>query len=70
MIGYDSAFIGTSISLASFRTEFGLRVPQDVSTTQFNFLSANIVSTYQAGCFFGALLGYREFAVRSDRQLV
>ncbi|GHJ85416.1 hypothetical protein NliqN6_1818 [Naganishia liquefaciens] len=52
MIGYDSAFIGTSISLQSFKDEFGL----NASTS--NFLSANIVSTYQAGCFFGAFSGY------------
>ncbi|KIK55202.1 hypothetical protein GYMLUDRAFT_175841 [Collybiopsis luxurians FD-317 M1] len=55
MIGYDSAFIGTSISLASFKEEFGL---DTLSTTEFNFTSANIVSTFQAGCFFGALFGY------------
>jgi MFS family permease len=55
MIGYDSAFIGGTIALPSFREEFGLDklAPKDV-----NFLSANIVSTYQAGCFFGAILGY------------
>ncbi|KAJ6580849.1 general substrate transporter [Mycena capillaripes] len=55
MIGYDSAFIGTSISLASFKSEFGLTTK---STTDFNFISANIVSVYQAGCFFGAFIGY------------
>ncbi|KAF5381404.1 hypothetical protein D9757_009042 [Collybiopsis confluens] len=55
MIGYDSAFIGTSISLSSFKSEFGL---DKLSTTEFNVVSANIVSTFQAGCFFGALFGY------------
>ncbi|KAJ7302984.1 general substrate transporter [Mycena albidolilacea] len=55
MIGYDSAFIGTSISLASFKSEFGLTTK---STTDFNFISANIVSVFQAGCFFGAFFGY------------
>ncbi|KAE9406734.1 general substrate transporter [Gymnopus androsaceus JB14] len=55
MIGYDSAFIGTSISLASFKKEFGLT---KLSTTEFNLISANIVSMYQAGCFFGAIFGY------------
>ncbi|KAJ7483330.1 general substrate transporter [Mycena latifolia] len=55
MIGYDSAFIGTSISLASFKSEFGLTTK---TTAQFNVISANIVSVYQAGCFFGAFLGY------------
>ncbi|KAF7317652.1 hypothetical protein MKEN_00852700 [Mycena kentingensis (nom. inval.)] len=55
VIGYDSAFIGTSISLASFKNEFGLTTK---STSELNFISANIVSVYQAGCFFGAFLGY------------
>ena len=55
MIGYDSAFIGTSISLASFKGEFGL---SHLTAAQFANVSANIVSTYQGGCFFGALLGY------------
>ncbi|KAJ7760202.1 general substrate transporter [Mycena olivaceomarginata] len=55
MIGYDSAFIGTSISLASFKSEFGLTTK---STTDFNFISANIVSVFQAGCFLGAFVGY------------
>ncbi|KAF5360006.1 hypothetical protein D9758_007615 [Tetrapyrgos nigripes] len=55
MIGYDSAFIGTSLSLTSFKTEFNLL---DKTTSQFNFISANIVSLYQAGCFFGAFVGY------------
>ncbi|KAK0238131.1 quinate permease [Armillaria nabsnona] len=55
MIGYDSAFIGTSISLASFKSEFDLTKK---TTTEFNLISANIVSLYQAGCFFGAIFGY------------
>ncbi|KAL0576054.1 hypothetical protein V5O48_005912 [Marasmius crinis-equi] len=55
MIGYDSAFIGTSISLTSFKDEFDLG---NKSTTEFNLISANIVSMYQAGCFFGAIFGY------------
>lgn len=54
-IGYDSAFIGGTIALPSFRREFGL---DKMAQTEVNFLSANIVSTYQAGCFFGALMGY------------
>jgi sugar porter (SP) family MFS transporter len=55
MIGYDSAFIGTTIALPSFKSEFGL---DKMPSSEVNFLSANIVSTYQAGCFFGALFGY------------
>ncbi|CAK5268045.1 unnamed protein product [Mycena citricolor] len=53
--GYDSAFIGTSISLTSFKSEFGML---HKSTTELNLISANIVSVFQAGCFFGAFAGY------------
>lgn len=49
MFGYDSAFIGGSLSLPSFMMRFGL--DEDASAG----LSANIVSTFQAGCFFGAI---------------
>ncbi|GAA5861675.1 hypothetical protein JCM1840_005228 [Sporobolomyces johnsonii] len=55
MIGYDSAFIGTSISLPAFKQEFGLATK---TSAQFATISSNIVSTYQGGCFFGSLLGY------------
>jgi len=54
MIGYDSAFIGGTLALPSFKKEFGL---DKESTSALAFTSANIVSTYQAGCFFGALMG-------------
>jgi len=55
MIGYDSAFIGGTLALSSFKKEFGL---DKESASSLAFTSANIVSTYQAGCFFGALMGY------------
>ncbi|PFH49383.1 hypothetical protein AMATHDRAFT_147771 [Amanita thiersii Skay4041] len=55
MIGYDSAFIGTSISLPSFKDEFILT---HKPTSELNLISANIVSMYQAGSFFGAIFGY------------
>ncbi|SCV67171.1 BQ2448_5817 [Microbotryum intermedium] len=61
MIGYDSAFIGTSIATVAFKREFGLLAPTQGGTTsaaRFATISANIVSTYQGGCFFGALFGY------------
>jgi len=55
MFGYDSAFIGGSITLPSFKKEFGL----DSSTgNALAALQANIVSTFQAGCFFGAIIVY------------
>lgn len=55
MFGYDSAFIGGSITLKSFQTEFGLI---SASGDALAALKANIVSTFQAGCFFGAILCY------------
>lgn len=55
MIGYDSAFIGGTLALVSFKNEFGLT---GKPATELAFLSSNIVSTYQGGCFFGALAGY------------
>ncbi|PWZ03567.1 putative quinate permease [Testicularia cyperi] len=45
MIGYDSAFIGGTLALPSFITSFG-----KLSSST----SGNLVSTYQAGAFFGA----------------
>lgn len=55
MIGYDSAFIGTTIALPSFKEEFGFN---SLSKAKVNLLSANIVSCYQAGAFFGAIFAY------------
>jgi len=55
MFGYDSSFIGGSLSLPSFRERFGLA---HASSAERSALSAHIVSTFQAGCFFGAILCY------------
>lgn len=55
MIGYDSAFIGTTLALPSFRTEFAFTRLDD---RQAALLSANIVSLYQAGAFFGSFFAY------------
>ncbi|KAJ8096941.1 general substrate transporter [Lipomyces tetrasporus] len=54
-IGYDNGFVGGTLVLASFKAEFGL---DKLPTTEFNVVTANIVSTFQVGCFFGALLVY------------
>lgn len=48
MIGYDSAFIGGTIALPSFKNEFGLTTK---TAAQYNLISANIVSTFQAGWY-------------------
>jgi sugar porter (SP) family MFS transporter len=55
MIGYDSAFIGGTLALDSFKDEFHF---EDLSTAEVNLKSANIVSCYQAGAFFGAFFAY------------
>ncbi|KAJ5114258.1 hypothetical protein NUU61_000017 [Penicillium alfredii] len=55
MIGYDSAFIGQTIELDSFKSEFHFG---DWSDAKVDLVSANIVSLYQAGAFFGALFAY------------
>lgn len=55
MIGYDSAFIGGTIALASFKSEFNWK---QYTTDQANLVSANIVSVYQAGAFFGSFGAY------------
>lgn len=55
MFGYDSAFIGGSITLPSFQARFGLA---SASGNALAALRANIVSTFQAGCFFGAIICY------------
>lgn len=57
MIGYDSAFIGTTLALPSFTDEFRF---EDLSTTELALVKANIVSIYQAGAFFGSLFAYRK----------
>lgn len=55
MIGYDSAFIGTTLALTSFRHEFGFG---QMSQGTQDLISANVVSCYQAGAFFGAFFAY------------
>jgi sugar porter (SP) family MFS transporter len=55
MIGYDSAFIGTTLALPSFVEEFRFA---EMDQSDLNTTKANIVSVYQAGAFFGAFGAY------------
>ena len=55
MIGYDSAFIGTTLALPSFVDEFKF---DEYSKGSLALLKQNIVSVYQAGAFFGSLGAY------------
>lgn len=48
-IGYDAAFIGSTITLKGFTKDFG-----ELNKNT----SANLVSVYQGGAFFGAFGGY------------
>ncbi|KAI1843580.1 hypothetical protein JX265_007364 [Neoarthrinium moseri] len=50
--GWDSGVIGGVIKLDPFKADYGL-TKGDVAN-----LSSNIVSVLQAGCFFGALIGF------------
>ncbi|CAK7221289.1 hypothetical protein SBRCBS47491_004477 [Sporothrix bragantina] len=55
LYGYDSAFIGGTLSLPAFQSTFGLAT---ASASEKATLSSNIVSTYQAGAFFGAIITF------------
>jgi MFS family permease len=55
MYGYDSAFIGGTLGLPSFERAFGLEGKSD---DELAALSSNIVSTFQAGAFFGCIIGF------------
>ncbi|KAI1424936.1 general substrate transporter [Xylaria sp. FL1777] len=55
VIGYDSAFIGTTLALPSFVNEFRLN---EIPPAEKALISANIVSLYQAGAFFGSFFAY------------
>ncbi|PGH15690.1 hypothetical protein AJ79_02284 [Helicocarpus griseus UAMH5409] len=69
--GYDSAFIGTTITQKSFVRDFGL---VEMSKSEQNAVSSNLTSIYSAGGFFGALfmffslelLGRRMTVIMSD----
>lgn len=54
-MGYDTSVIGGTMALDSFVRDFGLIT---TSGTDRDTLQGNIVSTFQAGCFFGSLLTF------------
>ena len=55
MYGYDSAFIGGTLALPSFKDAYGLT---NASSSIAASLSSNIVSTFQGGAFFGSAFGF------------
>jgi MFS family permease len=54
-VGYDTSVIGGTMALDSFKRDFGL---VDREQHAIDTLQGNIVSTFQAGTFFGALLSF------------
>jgi MFS family permease len=55
LVGYDTSVIGGTMALDSFKRDFGLDIEdQDTIDT----LLGNVVSTFQAGAFFGSLLSF------------
>lgn len=65
MIGYDSAFIGTTLALPSFVSEFDFK---HIEAHHLATIKANIVSVYQAGAFFGSLFAYASAFFLGRRQ--
>ncbi|KAH7049396.1 general substrate transporter [Macrophomina phaseolina] len=63
-LGYDVSVMGGTLILPSFERDFGLA---DLSEKEFDDLSSNILSAFQAGLFFGALASYL-FAERYGRK--
>ncbi|EAU29436.1 conserved hypothetical protein [Aspergillus terreus NIH2624] len=64
-MGYDTSVIGGTLALEPFRRDFGLARSSDLEQ---DTLEGNIVSTFQAGCFFGSLLTF-PLAERFGRKL-
>ncbi|PWN49954.1 putative sugar transporter [Violaceomyces palustris] len=56
MFGYDGAFIGSTLKLPAFKHTFGLTDAEGAK--KLAALTSQIVSTFQAGCFFGTLSTY------------
>ncbi|KAK6453823.1 high-affinity hexose transporter [Scheffersomyces xylosifermentans] len=55
IIGYDAGFIGGTVSLQSFQDEFKMG---QMSASERTNVSANVVSVFQAGAFWGAIFFY------------
>ncbi|KAL1873611.1 hypothetical protein VTK73DRAFT_798 [Phialemonium thermophilum] len=53
LFGYDNAFLGGTLALPAFRSQFGLT---GLSTNAVNNLSSNIIITFQAGCFVACFM--------------
>lgn len=65
--GYDSAFIGTTITQKSFQRDFGMAT---MSKKERDDVSSNLTSIYSAGGFFGALFMYFSLELLGRRMTV
>ncbi|KAH7132472.1 MFS quinate transporter-like protein QutD [Dendryphion nanum] len=65
--GYDSAFIGTTITHKSFVRDFGL---DKMTKQEAKDVSSNLTSIYSAGGFFGALFMYPSLELLGRRWTV
>ncbi|KAH8808642.1 MFS quinate transporter-like protein QutD [Xylogone sp. PMI_703] len=65
--GYDSAFIGTTITQKSFMRDFGLAT---MTKGQQNAVSSNLTSIYSAGGFFGALFMFASMELLGRKMTV
>ncbi|PSK55434.1 Hexose transporter 2 [Elsinoe australis] len=54
-MGYDTSVIGGTLALDSFRRAYNTA---ELSASARDTLAGNIVSTFQAGCFFGSLIAF------------
>lgn len=50
--GYDTGFIGGTVTLESFQEEFGI---DQMTPSHANYVNSNIISVFHVGAFFGAL---------------
>ncbi|KAA8899191.1 general substrate transporter [Sphaerosporella brunnea] len=55
IFGYNNGVIGTCITLPSFHRDFSL---PNYGTSDYSYITANIVSAMQGGAFFGSLLTF------------
>jgi MFS family permease len=65
--GYDSAFIGTTITLKSFERDFSIL---ELSEAKQNAVSSNLTSIYSAGGFFGALFMFFSLELLGRRMTI
>jgi hypothetical protein len=61
LFGYDSSFVGTTVSRSSFKEAFG------ITSATSDDVSSSITSAFQAGAFFGALFCFFSMCTKATR---